>query len=212
MDLDLQDYRKIKGQKLGRIDKEKGVICCKKCWGVLTKLKLLFTNEKLFKVQALLNTQSNRIFAKRRKKKQILDKRLYIEYKASHKSAIISVVISMYGKASILFVDPKVRMNGVHYCTLVLKMFIPQMSRLCPNFILEQDGTRCYIPAYALPYIGPHVPQLLEPEFWSPPSPDLNPLNYCLWDYVETVIRNHQNVGDFDQLKTKIAKSWKTIS
>lgn len=93
---------------------------------------------------------------------------------------MISVVISMYGKASILFVDPKVRMNGVHYCTLVLKMFIPQMSRLCPNFILEQDGTRCYIPAYALPYIGPHVPQLLEPEFWSPPGPDLNPLNYCL--------------------------------
>lgn len=125
---------------------------------------------------------------------------------------MISVVISMYGKASILFVDPKVRMNGVHYCTLVLKILIPQMSRLCPNFILEQDGTRCYIPAYTLPYIGPHVPQLLEPEFWSPLSPDLNPLNYCLWDYVETVIRNHQNVGDFDQLKTKIAKSWKTIS
>ena len=31
MDLDLQDYRKIKGQKLGRIDKQKGIICCKKC-------------------------------------------------------------------------------------------------------------------------------------------------------------------------------------
>ena len=32
-----------------------------------------------------------------------------------------------------------------------------------------------------------------------------------LWGYVETVLHNHQNVGNFDQLKKKIIKAWKVI-
>ena len=124
---------------------------------------------------------------------------------------MISTGISMYGKTIIHFVEPKILVNGVHYCTRVLKKFIPQICKLCPSFILEQDGTRCYIPAYTLPYNWSLVSKLPEIEFWPSQSLDLNSFLYCLWVHVETVMPNYQDVGDFYQLKKEIVKALKDI-
>ena len=69
----------------------------------------------------------------------------------------------MYGKTSIHFFQPKAWMNGVHYCTQVLKIFFLQMRKMCSNFILQKDGARCRESAYTLSYIRPRVPELVEP-------------------------------------------------
>ena len=55
------------------------------------------------------------------------------------------------------------------------------------------------------------MPELLEPEFWPPHSPDLNPLGYCFWSCIESVIHKHQHVTEFAQLKKEIVKEWKAI-
>ena len=128
------------------------------------------------------------------------------------KNIMMSARISMCGQTSIHLVEPKVWMNGVHFCTQVSKKFIPlQICKLCPSFIPQQDGARCQTSVYTLPYIPFRIPKLLEPEFWPPHSPNLNPLNYCLWGYVTTVLHNHQNVSDFDKLKKEIIKARKAI-
>ena len=72
-----------------------------------------------------MNTQNNRVYGKRGTKKKISDDRLYVEQQAFPKSVMISAGVSLCGKTSIHFVEPKVRMNGNYYCTKVLAKLIP---------------------------------------------------------------------------------------
>ena len=72
-------------------------------------------------------------------------------------------------------------------------------------FIFQQDGARAHTSVYALACIRQRVPELLEPEFWPPHSPDLSPLDY--WSYVETAVHKHQNIKDLEHLKHEIFKA-----
>lgn len=163
--------------------------------------RTFFTNEKLFKLQTALITQTNRVYAKRGKKKQTSNGRLYVERQAFAKLWFL-LVYPYTVRQLYMLLSRK---------TWVLKKFIPQMCKLCPSFILEQDGVRWHTLAYALPYIHSRVSKLPEIEFWPSQSLDLNSFHYCLWVHVEAVMPNHQNVGDFYQLKKEIVKALKDI-
>ena len=82
---------------------------------------------------------------------------------------------------------------------------------MCPNFLLQQDGARCHTSKYTLTYLYDNVPELLEPEYWTPHSPDLNSLDYCVWLYMEAVVHKNQHVTNISQLKKLIVKEWKSI-
>ena len=110
--LDLKGFRKIKGEKMNKVDRETRVVRCKKMLRRLTKAKLtqtFFTAEK----QGSSTTQ----YPKQPclwKKKQISDKRLYVERRAFAK------IFYDFGRSLdawenfIHFVEPKVQMNGDH--------------------------------------------------------------------------------------------------
>ena len=51
----------------------------------------------------------------------------------------------------------------------------------------------------------------MEPEIWPPHSPDLSPLDYCLWGYVEVAIHRNRNVEDLEQLQREIVNAWNAI-
>ena len=156
----------------------------------------------MFKLQSPLDTQNNRIYGKTGTKNEILDERLYVERRAFPKSIMISAGVSMMGKTTIHFVEPKIRMDGPYYCKEVLGTFIPQMKRMCPNFILQQDGARCHTSAYSIKYIRENTPEFLEPEIWLP---------NCLWGYVEVAIHRNCNVKDLEQLQREIVNAWNDI-
>ena len=213
-DMDVQGFRKIKGQKLDKVNRIKRVARSKRLLWKLTKANIertFFSDKKLFKLQTPMNTQNNRVYGKRGKKNEISDARLYVKRRAFPKSIMIWAAASKQGKTSVHFVEPRERINGVYYCTKILKKFIPKMRKMCPNFIFHQDGARAHTSAYSLSFIRQRVPEFLEPEMWPPHSPDLNPLDYCLWSYVETAIHKHRNVDDFEQLKREIVRAWNAI-
>lgn len=166
-----------------------------------------FTNEKLFKLQTPLITQTNRVYANRGKKKQTSNERLYVERQALAKLWFLLVYPCTVRQLYILLS----RKSWWMWCTRVLKKFIPQICKLCPSFILEQDGVRWHTLAYTLPYNWSLVSKLPEIEFWPSQSLDLNSSLYCLWVHVETVMPNYQDVGDFYQLKKEIVKALKDI-
>ena len=68
-------------------------------------------DEKLFKLQTPLN---NWVYAKRLNKKWISDERLYVERQAFVESIMIFADISMYGKASIHFIEPNTGAEKVY--------------------------------------------------------------------------------------------------
>ena len=69
-----------------------------------------FTNEKLFKLQTPLITQTNRVYANRGKKKQTSNERLYVERQALAKLWFLLV----YPCTVRQFVEPKILVNVVH--------------------------------------------------------------------------------------------------
>ena len=43
--------------------------------------------------------------------------------------------------------------------------------------------------------------RVLDPEYWPQHSPDLNPLDYCVRSYMQTVARKNQNSTDISKIK-----------
>ena len=81
--LNLQPFKKIKGQRIDTRTKEKRIKRCPNLLRVFTKQVLetaFFSYEKIFKVTQLLNVQNNRTYAPcAYKKSTIENKRLYVE-------------------------------------------------------------------------------------------------------------------------------------
>jgi len=55
-------------------------------------------------------------------------------------------------------------------------------------------------------FLRTHVPAFIEPENW-PPSPDLNPVDYSMWDALQQLVYRQQ-VRDIEHLKDVMVTSW----
>ena len=56
------------------------------------------------------------------------------------------------------------------------------------------------------------MPELLEPEYWPPNSPDLNPLDYAMWGPLESNIFRGEKIREVDHLKRNIVREWENVS
>ena len=52
---------------------------------------------------------------------------------------------------------------------------------------------------------------LLEPQHWPPNSPDLNPVDYCIWGVLEQNVYRGRKISDLETLKEVLVEEWKKI-
>ena len=50
------------------------------------------------------------------------------------------------------------------------------------NWTFQQDGRRPHIHQKTQDWCRTHLPCFIDKDHWPPNSPDLNPLDYCIWD------------------------------
>ena len=133
-DLNLQPFKKIKGQRIDTRIKKKRFEQCPNLLRVFTKQVLetaFFSDEKIFKVTQLLNVQNDRTYAPSvYKKSTVENKRLYMELSGFPMSLMLSVAVSKVGKSSIFFVEPGAKVNGAYYREKLLASMILEMNRL----------------------------------------------------------------------------------
>ena len=101
-------------------------------------------------------------------------------------SVMVSAGISKLGKTSLYLIERGVKVDSEYYCQSLLSQMIPEMTALSGNgnFIFQQDGARSHTSKYTLSYMEKNLPpndELLSPDHWPPHSPDLNPMDYCIW-------------------------------
>ena len=60
-------------------------------------------------------------------------------------------------------------------------------------------------------FLHTHIPAFIEPENWPSNSPDLNPVDYSIWDALQQLIYRQQ-VRDIEHLKDVLVTSWEQIS
>lgn len=215
-DLKLKPFKKIKGQKLTALNKEKRVVCAKKLLRKITDQKLLvtfFTDEKIFTIDPPMNTQNRRVYGKR-KKFEISDERLYVTKEHFPKSVMVSLGVSMLGKTSLVFVQPKAKVNADYYVNNILHRLLPDMRNLANNghFIFQQDGARAHTANTTIQFLNENVPELISPDFWPPNSPDLNPVDYFIWERLSQMVYSEQGFQTIDELKRVLVNSWENLS
>ena len=135
-----------------------------------------FSNEKLFslrqpKIPKII------VFRRRLKKRYVSLKNILISRQHFAQSLMVSVAMSVTGKTSVIFVDNDVLRD------ILLNMLL--QIKVCKDYTLQQNSAPWHTSQQS--FFRNNVPTLLE-ENWPPKSPDLNPVDYCVWGLLENMI------------------------
>ena len=186
-DLELQPFKKIKGQRIDTGTKEKRIEWCPNLFRVFTKQVFetaFFSDEKIFKVTQLLNVQNDCTYAPSASKKSTIEnKRFYVERSGFAMSLMVSVAVSKIGKSSIFFVEPGAKVSGAYYREKLLASMIPEMDRLTgyQPYVFMQDEARSHTANETVRFLNQQrYLTLLQPNMWPPNSSDLNSVDYCV--------------------------------
>ena len=102
---------------------------------------------------------------------------------------MVSVVVSKVGKSSIFFVQHGAKINGgAYYREKLLASMIPEMDRLTgyQPYVFVLDGARSHTANETVRFLNQQqYLTLLQPNMWPSNSPDLNPVDYCIWSALE---------------------------
>jgi len=74
--------------------------------------RIWFTDEKSFTVSTPVNSQNDRLYSAELKKRQVPESKLVRERKYFSHNIMVSVGVSRMGKTSIVFVEPRVKLNS----------------------------------------------------------------------------------------------------
>ena len=87
-----------------------------------------------------------------------------------------SVDISKLGLTDIIFVDPKVKINGGYYCDMLLsQQLLPVMRDVSGDFLIfQQDSAPAHRARDTVRFLEQSTPTFIPPDLWPPNSTDLN--------------------------------------
>lgn len=173
--------------------------------------RTLFSDEKLFTVEAVYNPQNNRVLAKSpedaRNKGKVVNK-------ASHPLQImVWAGVCSDGKTPLVFVDPGVKIDQKYYKEEILeKTLLPWSHSHYPNthWTFQQDGAPAHKAKTVQAWCKNNLPGFIAAHEWPPSSPDLNPLDYSVWSVLEAKVsaKPHHNL---ESLKASLVKEWDNI-
>jgi hypothetical protein len=214
--LNMKIFRRREVQQLSDADTVKRFNACKRLKKRMTVEKIertWFSDEKIFTVQTPTNTQNDRVYAAVNNKREVSTARLLKGRKHFSQSVMVSLAVSKLGKTEPFFVTPRAKVNSIYYCEEVLERgLLPDIRRYSgDNFIFQQDGAPAHRSRHTVAFLSANVPEFIEPANWPPNSPDLNPVDYSIWGYLQQLVYR-QKIQDLDHLKHVIMSSWADIN
>ena len=142
------------------------------------------------------------------KKKEIPVGQLYHETLRFSKKVMVSTGVSMRGKTRIYFIDTsKTKVNSECYIKLLDDNLLPECRTLYPDndFIFQQDGAPSHTSRITQEHPDANTPEFIGKDDWPPQSPDLNPMDYHVWDSLsEKVYEGRSTKFTERELKQKI--------
>ena len=85
---------------------------------------------------------------------------------------------------------------------------IPEMNAISGgDYIFQQDDTKAYTAKDTIKYIKDNMPDYIPPKMWPVNSPDLNPVDYGIWEsFMRKVYK--KKISDVETLKTALEEAW----
>ena len=114
-------------------------------------------------------------------------------------------------KTPLIFVKDGVKVNQHVYLNMLKNRVLPWINSLPGNqaVTLQQDGATAHTAKMVQAWCKDNFKSFWSKELW-PPSPDLNPLDFGIWSFLErkACTVSHSNV---EKLKKKLKESWAKI-
>ena len=104
---------------------------------------------------------------------------------------MVSAGVSWNGKTEIFFIDPqKTKINQKTYIDFLKTSLLPECRRLYPDndFVFMQDSAPSHRAKASQNFLRENTPDFISSQEWTTQSPDLNPLDYSVWDVLQELV------------------------
>ena len=188
----------------------------------------MFSDEKMFDIDGVYNTQNDRIWAVNRdeanQKGGVHQKKTFPEkvmvWLGVCSKGVSPLVIFEQGSFFIMhlievqffyYAFNQGTVDHDRYIKEVLPVALKYGNHVFGNdWTFQQDGARPHTHRLTQQWCHDNFPAFIDKDHWPPNSPDLNPLDYCIWDEFVKVI-NWNKVTSKTTLIQELKKTVKKI-
>lgn len=172
-------------------------------------MPIVFSDEKMFDIDGVYNAQNDRVWAVNRAE---ADESGGIEpARKFPQRVMVWLAVCSKGVSPPVFLD-KGSVNDQRYIEDVLPVALKFGNRVFGknNWIFQQDGAGAHTHHSSQKWCQDHFPNFIDKDHWPPNSPDLNPLDYSIWEeYVQAM--DWSKVFNKATLKSELKRAVKKI-
>ena len=157
-------------------------------------LRILFSDEKLFDIDGVYNSQNERVWAVDRAD---ADKKGGIKPKQKFpQKVMVWLGVCSKGITPLVILDEGT-VDHRYYIEKVLTTALKYGNKVFGNdWMFQQDGAKPHQHHLTQQWCRDNFPSFIDKDHWPPNSPDLNPLDYSTWD-------EFANTIDWNKVKSK---------
>jgi len=132
------------------------------------------------------------------------------------KKLTVSAGVSWNGKSEIFFIEPqKTKVNQKTYTDFLKTSLLPECRCLYPDndFVFMQDSAPSHCAKATQNFLCDNTPDFISSQEWTPHLPDLNPLDYSLWDILQELVyeRRRELFTNLKDLQNVIRNKWHDV-
>ena len=173
--------------------------------------EVVFSDEKLFSIEASFNSQNHRVIAS--SSHQLPSNLRVVARMQKPAGVMVWAAVSSSWKSPLIFVPQGVKIDAKTYIESIL---VPMTSAAKEHFgdrpwTFQQDGASSHTAKTTQLWCKQHLPRFWSKEILPPSSPDLNVLDFCLWSVLESeaCAKQHSSV---EMLRASLTRAWDNIS
>ena len=111
------------------------------------------------------------------------------------------------------------RLNAAAYIEALRAALIPWMRRVAAAhggarpapFLFQQDGAPAHTARKTVAFLEESAVPFIWPNEWPPNSPDLNPLDYCIWSLITAGTAGKARPSSVEALKKQVNAAWRAM-
>ena len=215
VDLGMTPYKKQRRQVLSEATKAKRLKRGRELLKILkdgTCPPVLWTDEKLFTVEAVHNVQNDRVLGT---SKDALGINVLSHFRRQKPASVMvwAGVTTDGKKTPLIFIEEGVKVDTGVYMLMLDEEVVPWIEKEYSGapVIFQQDGAPAHTSKLTQSFCDAVFPQFWDKNMWPPSSPDLNVMDFSIWSILERRACQ-KNLRCVDALKVALRSAWETIS
>ncbi len=169
---------------------------------------ILFTDEKLFTIEQAYNRQNTRVWSTSEKKGALTK----IQRVQKPLSVMVWAGITHNGKTPLFFIKAGVKINQHNYLKFLEEKVLPWTQEHFgrTDWTFQQDSAPAHKAKKVQKWMTENFPNFIKHEEWPSSSPDLNPMDFCIWNLLQERACKKPHTS-LKTLKTSLKKEWREI-